>query len=113
MYVTFSEGPLPSTLCAVAVQWVLQVLKVPMNLTKLGAGGVFLSKLGRSASVVFGFLRVADDELPKETIQLTTGTLREADSVAPIYEEFVLPQLDKGVPIDRTGMAYVPHDLDE
>ena len=33
MYVTFSEGPLPSTLCPEAVQWVLEVLKVPMNLT--------------------------------------------------------------------------------
>ena len=40
-------------------------------------------------------------------------TLREADSLAPIYWEFVLPQLDKGVPVDGTGMAYVPDDPDE
>ena len=39
--------------------------------------------------------------------------LGEADSLAPIYWKFVLPQLDKGVPVDRTGMAYVPDDPDE
>ena len=33
MYVTFSEGPLPSIPRLEAVQWVLEVLKVPMNLT--------------------------------------------------------------------------------
>ena len=64
-------------------------------------------------SVVFGLLKAAVDELPKETIELTTGTLREANSLAPIYWEFVLPQLDKGVTVDRTGMAYVPDDPEE
>ena len=110
MYVTFSEGPLPSTLCPEAVQWVLQVLKVPMNLTNwvlVGSSSPNLAvqlhiRLKWEISVVFGFLKAAVDELPKETIELTTGTLREADSLAPIYWEFVLPQLDKGVPVDRT-----------
>ena len=49
----------------------------------------------------------------QKTIELTNGTLRAADSLAPIYGEFVLPQLDKGAPVDRTGMAYVPDDSDE
>ena len=121
MYVTFSEGPLPSTLCPEAVQWVLEVLKVPMNLTNwvlVGSSSPNLAvqlhiRLKSEISVVFGFLKAAVDELPKETIELATSTLREADSLAPIYWEFVLPQLDKGVPVDRTGMAYVPDDPDE
>ena len=121
MYVTFSEGPLPGTLCLEAVQWVLDVLKVPMNLTNwvlVGSSSPNLAvqlhiRLKSEISVVFGFLKAAVDELPKETIELATGTLREADSLAPIYWEFVLPQLDKGVPVDRTGMADVPDDPDE
>ena len=121
MYVTFSEGPLPSTLCPEAVQWVLEVLKVPMNLTNwvlVGSSSPNLAvqlhiRLKSEISVVFGFLKAAVDELPKETIELTTGTLREANSLAPIYWEFVLPQLDKGAPVDMTGMAYVPDDPDE
>ena len=122
MYVTFSEGPLPSILCLEAIQWVLEVLnEVPMNLTSwmlVGSQSPNLAVqlhilLKSEISVVFGFLKAAVDELPKESIELTTGTLREADSLAPIYWEFVLPQLDKGVPVDRTGMAYVPDDLDE
>ena len=63
--------------------------------------------------VVFGFVKVAVDELPKETIELTRGHLREADSLARIYWEFVLPQMHKGVPVDSTGMAYVPDDPNE
>ena len=121
MYDTFSEGPLPSILCPEAVQWVLEVLKVPMNLTNWvlvmscspNLAVQLHIRLKSEISVVFGFLQAAFDELPKETVELTTGTLREADSLAPIYWEFVWPQLDKGVPVDRTGMAYVPDDPDE
>ena len=58
-------------------------------------------RLKSEISVVFGFLKAVVDELPKETIELTTGSSREADSLAAIYWEFVLPQLDKGVPVDR------------
>ena len=54
-------------------------------------------------SVVFGYLKADVDELRKDAIELTTGTLREDDSLAPIYWEFVLPQLDKGIHVDRTG----------
>ena len=112
MYVTFSEFPLPSILCPEAIQWVLEVLKVPMNVTNwvlVGSQSPNLAvqlriRLKSEISVVFGLLEAAVDELPKETIELTTGTLREADSLAPIYWEFVLPQLDKGVPVDRTGI---------
>ena len=93
----------------------------PCESNKLGAGGVSIlnlavqlhSRLKSEISVVFGFLKAAVDELPKEAIQLTTGTLREAYSLAPIYRDLVLPQLDKAVPVDRTGMAYVPDDLAE
>ena len=93
----------------------------PNESYKLGAGGVLLPKSSCSAShssqvgssVVFGFLKAAVDEIPKETIELTTGTFREADSLAPSYWEFVWPQLDKGVPVDRTRMPYVPDDPDE
>ena len=70
-------------------------------------------RLKSEISVVFGFLKGAVDELPKETIELTSGALREADSLVPIYWEFVLPQLNKGVPVDGTGMAYVPDDPHE
>ena len=113
MYVTFSEGPLPSILCPKAIKWVLEVLKVPMNLTNWVVVGSHSPNLGAQLhiclkseiSVVFGFLKAAVDELPKETIELTTSTLKEADSLAPFYWEFVLLQLDKGVPADRTGMA--------
>ena len=64
-------------------------------------------------SVVFGYLKADIDELPKDAIELTTGTLREADSLAPIYWHFVLPQLDKGIPVDRIWMAPGPHDVDD
>ena len=73
----------------------------PYKFDRLGAGGVSIPKFGCSVahqseiSAVFGFLKAAADELPKETIELTTGTLRKADSLAPIYWEFVLLQLDK------------------
>ena len=88
---------------------------------KLGAGGssspnraVQLHiRLKSKISVVFGFLKAGVDELPKGTVELTTGTSREADCLAPIYWEFVLPQQDKGVPVDRPGMAYVLDDPDE
>ena len=121
MYVTFSEGPLPSIPCPEAVQWVLEDLKVPMNLTNrvlVGASSPNLAvqlhiRLKSATSVVFGFLKAAVDELPKEAVELTTGTLREAVSLAPIYWEFGLPQLDKSVAVERTGMAYVPDDPDE
>ena len=33
MYVTFSEGGLPSILCREAIEWVRDILKAPMNLT--------------------------------------------------------------------------------
>ena len=120
MYVTFTEGPLRSILCPEAVQWVLDVLKVLMNLTNwvlVGSSSPNLAvrlhiRLKSEISVPFRFLKAAVDELPKETAELTTGTLREANSLAPIYWEFVLPQLDKGVPVDGTGMAYVPNDPD-
>ena len=121
MYVTFSEGPLPSILYLEAVPWVLEVLKVPMNLTNwvlMGSSSANLAvqlhvRLKSEISVVFGFLQDAVDKLPKETVELTNGTLREAHSLAPIYWEFVLPQLDKGVPVDGTGMAYGPDEPDE
>ena len=112
---------LPSILCPEAIQWVLEVLKVPMNLTNWVLVGsqspdlvVLLHiRLKYEILVVFGLLKAAVDELPKETFELTTGTLREGDSLAPIYWEFVLPQLDKGVPVDRTRMAYAPDDPDK
>ena len=121
MYGTFIEGPLPNILCPEAVQWVLDVLKVPMNLTNWVLVGSCSPNLAvqlhiclkSEIHVVFGFLKAVVDELPKETVEVTTGTLREADSLSPIYWEFVWPQLDKGVPIDRIGMAYVPDDRDE
>ena len=120
MYVMSSEGPLPSILCREAVQWVLEVLKVPMNLTNwvlVGSSSPNLAvqlhiRLKSAILVVFGFLKAAVDELPKGTVELTTGTLTKADCLAPIYWELMLPQLDKGVPVERPGMAYVP-DPDE
>ena len=121
MYVTFSEGPLPSILCREAIQWVPEVMKVPMHLTNwvvVGSHSPNLAvklhiRLKSEILVEFFFLKAAVDELPKETIELTTGTSREADSLAPIYWEFVLPQLGEGVSVDRTRMAYVPDDPDE
>ena len=102
-------------------KWVSEVLKVPMNLTNwllVGSSSpnpaVQLHiRLKSEILVVFGFLKSAVDELPKETVELTIGIFREGDFLVPIYWEFVLPQLDKGVPVDRTGMAYVPDDPDE
>ena len=116
--VTFSEGPLPSIMCPEAAQWVMEVLKVPMNLTNWVLVGFCSSNLAvqlhislkSEISIVLGFLKAAVDELPKETVELTNGILREIDSLAPICWEFVLPQLDTGVPVDRTGMPYVPED---
>ena len=64
-------------------------------------------------SIVFGVLNTNVDELLKDTIELTTGTLRESDSLALMYWWFVLPQLDKGIPVGRIGMAYVPDDIDD
>ena len=121
MYVAFGGAPLLSILCPGAVQWVLEVLKVPMNLTNwvlLGSQSPSLAihlhiRLKSEIAVVFGFLKVAVDELPKETMELTTSTLREADSLAPIYWECVLPQVDKDVPVDRAGMAYAADYPDE
>ena len=121
MYVTFSEGPLPSILCPEAIQWVLEVLKVPMNPTNLVLLGFQSPNLAvplhiclkSEISVVFGLPKVAVDEVPKETIELTTGTLREADSSALICLELLLPQLEKGVLVNGRGMTYVPVDPDE
>ena len=121
MYITFTEGPLPVILCPEAIQWELEVLKVPMNLTNrvlVGSQSPNVAvqlhiRLKFEISVVFRLLKAAVDELPKETIELTTGTLREVDSLAPIFPEFVLPRLDKGVPVDRTGIACVPDDPNE
>ena len=42
-------------------------------------------RLKSEISVVFGSLKAAVDELPKETSELTSSTLREADSLAAIY----------------------------
>ena len=42
---------------------------------------------------------------------LTTSTLKETVSLAPIYLEFVFPQLDKGVHLDKNGMAHVLETL--
>ena len=108
-------------LCPQAIQCVLEVLKVLMNLINwvlVGSSSPILAvelhiRLTSEISVVFGFLKAAVDELPKESIELTTGTLREADSLAPICWEFVLPQRDKDVPVDRIRMTYVLDDLDE
>ena len=69
-----------------------EVLKVPMNLTKcVLVGSQFANlavqlhvRLKSEIFVVFGFLKAVVDKLPKETIELTTGTLRGADSPAPI-----------------------------
>ena len=121
MYVTLNEGPLPSIPSPEAIQWVLEVVKFCMNLTNWVLVGSHSAnsavqlhiRLKSEISVVFGFLEVAVDELPKETIELTTGTLRERDSLAPIYSEFVLPQTHKGMRLDMTGMAYVADDPDE
>ena len=70
----------------------------PYESDKLGAGGVSPNlavqlhiRLKSEILVVFGLLKVVVDELPKETIELTTGTLREAHSLAAIHWEFVLP----------------------
>ena len=64
----------------------LEVLKLPMNATNLVLVGsqspnlaVHLHIHVRSEiSVVCGLLKAALDELPKETIELTTVTSREA-----------------------------------
>ena len=60
----------------------LEVLKVSMNVTKwvlVGSQSPNLAvqlhiRLKSEISVVFGFLKATVDELPKETIELTTGT---------------------------------------
>ena len=119
MYLTFREGPLPRIMCPEAIQWVLEVLEVPMCLTNgvlVGSQSPNLAVhlhicLKSEILIVFGLLKAAVDSLLKETIELTIGTLREGESLAPIYWEFVLPRLDKGVLVDRIGMAYVPDDL--
>ena len=81
----FSEGPLPSIRCADALQYVLEVLKVPMNRTNWVLVGSLPPNLAFQLHihlksviwVVFGFLKAAVEELPKETLELTTGTLTE------------------------------------
>ena len=93
MYITSSEGPLPNILCPEAIQWVLHILKVPMNLTNWVLPGSCSPNLAVQLHillkleilVVFGFLKAKVYEIPKETVDLTTGTLREASSSAPIY----------------------------
>ena len=97
---------------------VLEVLKVPKNLIWVVVGSQYPNLvvqlhigLKSEISVVFDLVKAAVDDLPKETIELTT--LREADSLARIYWECVLPQLDKGVHVDGTEVAYVPDDRDE
>ena len=80
MYVTFREGPLPSILCPEAVQWVLEVLKVPMNLTNwvlVGSGSPNLAvqlhiRLKSEISVVFGHRRELGQALSQ-----TGGTLHQ------------------------------------
>ena len=42
--------------------------------------------------VVFGLLSAEATELPKESSDITTGIQRGADSLAPIYSEFVMPK---------------------
>ena len=98
----------------------LEVLKVPMNLTNWVLVGSCSPNLAVQLHIclqseillVFGFLN-AIDEVPKKIIELTIGTLREANSLGPIYWEFMLPQLDEGVPVHSTGTGYVPNDPDE
>ena len=76
MYVMFSEGPLPSTLCPEAGQWVLEVLKVPMNLTNwvlVGSSSPNLAvqlhiRLKPEISVVFGFLKAGLMNYPKKLL---------------------------------------------
>ena len=93
----------------------------PNESNKVGVGGVSTPNLAVALhvrlkceiSVVFGLLKAAVDEVPKETTELTTGTLKEADLVPPIYGVFVLPQLDRSVFVDRTGIAYATDDPDE
>ena len=71
----------------------LEVLKVPMNLTNWVLVGsqspnvvVQLHiRLKSEILVVFGLLKAAVDEPPKETIEVTIGTLREVVPLAPIY----------------------------
>ena len=50
------------------------------------------------------------DGLP-QGVETTMGGMREADGVPPIHWNDVLPLIDKGFPIDRIGMAYVPPDV--
>ena len=121
MYPTFTEGPLQSILSPKAVQWVMGILDLPLNVTNwvlVGSSSPNLAvqlhiRLKFECSVAFGYLKADIDELPKDAIELTTSSLREADSLAPIYWEFDLPQLDKGFPVDWTGVAYVPNDVDD
>ena len=51
MYVTFGEGLLPSILCPEAIQRVLEVLKVPMNLTNCVLVGSECPKLAAQLDI--------------------------------------------------------------
>ena len=71
-------------------------------------------RLKFECSVVFGRnLKVDIDELPKDAMKFTSGTLREVESLAAVCWEPVLPQLDNGTRVDRTGMPYVPNDVED
>ena len=96
------------------------LLDLPLNLTNwvlVGSSSPNLAvrlhiHLKFECSVVFGYLKADVDELPRNAIngQLAfCGKL--TDTLARIYRSFVLPQLDKGILVDQTRMAYVPDDV--
>ena len=82
MYLTLSEGPLQSILCPKAVQWVMGILDLPLNLTNwvlVGSSSPNLAiqlhiHLKFECSVVVGYLKADVDELQKDAIEWTTGT---------------------------------------
>ena len=80
----------------------MEILDLPFNLTNWVLVGSSSPNLcvqvhiwpRVECSVVFGFLKAEVDELPKEIIEATTGSLREDDSLlreddslAPIFWE--------------------------
>ena len=64
-------------------------------------------------SIIFGVLKADVDELPKDTSEFTTGTLRESDFMAPICWHRVLPRLNKGIRVERNGMVDVHYVIDD
>ena len=121
MYLTSSERPLQSILCPGAVQWVMEFWDLPLNLTTwllVGSSSASLAvelhiRLKFECSIVFWYPKADVDELLKDAIKWATASFWEAASLAPIYWELVLRQLHKGIPVDWSGMAYVPDDVDD